>query len=202
MFCPKCGSQLPDDAKFCGNCGAQIQAPAAATSAPGTSSAPGTTPTPNATPNTFASSTSSARVASNNAALLRMAKLIAGAVMLVSFFLPLYGIASLINVSAMQMTFGITIMGSHIDGEFINVLFLAPGILCLVGTLVFKEKQGSILNIIGGLGAILLVFLISNQANAEMGGYISVNFELGAWLYIIAGIVSIVGGVLDLVSSK
>lgn len=25
MFCPKCGSQLPDDAKFCGVCGATIE---------------------------------------------------------------------------------------------------------------------------------------------------------------------------------
>lgn len=24
MFCPKCGTQLPDGAKFCGNCGAQL----------------------------------------------------------------------------------------------------------------------------------------------------------------------------------
>ena len=27
MFCSKCGKQLPDDAKFCFNCGAQIKAP-------------------------------------------------------------------------------------------------------------------------------------------------------------------------------
>ena len=25
MFCPKCGAQQPDGAKFCGNCGATLQ---------------------------------------------------------------------------------------------------------------------------------------------------------------------------------
>lgn len=29
MYCPKCGTQIDDGAKFCGNCGAQISAPAA-----------------------------------------------------------------------------------------------------------------------------------------------------------------------------
>lgn len=122
--------------------------------------------------------------------------------MLVSFFLPLYGIAGIVSISAMQMTFGISVMGSHLDGEFMNILFLVPGILCLLGVFVLKEKQGNILNIIGGIGALLLVFVISGQANAEMGGYVSVSFELGAWLYILAGIASIAVGVLDMIKSK
>ncbi|MDR2672743.1 MAG: zinc ribbon domain-containing protein [Coriobacteriales bacterium] len=31
MFCPNCGTQLPDTATFCGNCGTQLQAQAAQT---------------------------------------------------------------------------------------------------------------------------------------------------------------------------
>ena len=42
----------------------------------------------------------------------------------IRFFLPLYGLAGIINVSAMQMTFGIDVYGSHLDGSFENVLFL------------------------------------------------------------------------------
>lgn len=215
MFCPKCGSQLADDAKFCGACGAQIQAPANTTPAPGAAPAPipgpaptsnpspvpGPVPTPSSAPTSFGGS-SLANLASGNAALFRIIKLVAGAIMLVSFFLPLYGIAGIVSISAMQMTFGITLMGSHLDGEFMNILFLVPGILCLLGVLVLKEKQGNILNIIGGIGALLLVFVISGQANAEMGGYVSVSFELGAWLYILAGIASIAVGVLDMIKSK
>ena len=33
-------------------------------------------------------------------------------------------------------------------------------------------------------------------------GYVSVSFELGAWLYILAGIASIAVGVLDMIKSK
>ena len=38
MFCPKCGAQNPDGAKFCGSCGAAISAnaPAHATATPAT----------------------------------------------------------------------------------------------------------------------------------------------------------------------
>lgn len=34
MFCPKCGTQLPDDAKFCYKCGAPINVPAASPQKP------------------------------------------------------------------------------------------------------------------------------------------------------------------------
>ena len=30
MFCPKCGKELPDNAKFCGGCGANVNAPVSA----------------------------------------------------------------------------------------------------------------------------------------------------------------------------
>ena len=41
MFCKNCGKQLPDDAKFCGNCGTPVTAPAAPwTPAPAPAAAP------------------------------------------------------------------------------------------------------------------------------------------------------------------
>lgn len=45
MFCPKCGTQLPDGSKFCGNCGAQLGAapaqPAGASQVPPAPQVPG-----------------------------------------------------------------------------------------------------------------------------------------------------------------
>ena len=50
MFCPKCGETLPDDAVFCGVCGAKLEKPAAVPPAgagiPGATIPGGATPTP------------------------------------------------------------------------------------------------------------------------------------------------------------
>ena len=40
MFCPNCGKQLPDDAKFCGGCGNRMEAPKQAPAAPAAPTAP------------------------------------------------------------------------------------------------------------------------------------------------------------------
>lgn len=45
VFCTKCGTSLPDDAKFCAKCGAPITAPGSAGGAPAGGAAPATGPT-------------------------------------------------------------------------------------------------------------------------------------------------------------
>ena len=50
MFCVKCGTQLPDDAKFCNNCGASIGAAPAAEPAPVVETAPVVEAAPKAEP--------------------------------------------------------------------------------------------------------------------------------------------------------
>lgn len=44
MFCPNCGKQLPDDAKFCGGCGNRLEAPQQAPAAPAAPAAPKAAP--------------------------------------------------------------------------------------------------------------------------------------------------------------
>lgn len=138
----------------------------------------------------------------DTAGMLRIVKIVGGIVLIASFFLPLYGVAGIVNVSAMQMAFGIEVFGSHAEGSLANLLFLVPGILVLVGTLALKSKAGNILAIIGGALAVILVFAISTQAESQMGGYVSLNFEIGAWLYIIGGIASIVVSIIPLLGTK
>ena len=145
---------------------------------------------------------SSTHLPAISAALLPLARIIAGAVMIICFFLPLYGLAGIINVSAMQMTFGIDVYGSHLDGSFENVLFLVAGILVLVAAFALKGKASDILTIVGGALAFILVIAVASTANSQMGGYLTVDYAIGAWLYILAGIVCIAIGVLQLIAAR
>lgn len=206
MFCPKCGAQNADGAQFCASCGAPIQQPAN-NPAPGPVPGPAPAPTPSpvsAAPSPITSGTSQHGNLAGNlyVAQFELIRIIAGAVMLVCFFLPLYSLAGLISVSAMQMTFGIDVYGSHLDGSFENALFLVAGILVLVAAFAVKGKPSHILTIVGGALSIILVVAVASAANGEMGGYLTVDYAIGAWLYILAGLVCIAYGVLQLIASR
>lgn len=205
MFCPKCGAQNADSAQFCASCGAPIQQPSAP--APGQVPGPAPAPTPSpvsAAPSPITSGTSQHGNLAGNlyVAQFELIRIIAGAVMLICFFLPLYSLAGLISVSAMQMTFGIDVYGSHLDGSFENALFLVAGILVLVAAFAVKGKPSHILTIVGGALSIILVVAVASAANGEMGGYLTVDYAIGAWLYILAGLVCIAYGVLQLIASR
>lgn len=196
MFCPKCGAQNADGAQFCASCGAPIQQPA-------NNPTPGPVPGPVPTPSPVNGGVSQLNsLAGNLGGILPLARIIAGAVMIICFFLPLYGLAGIINVSAMQMTFGIDVYGSHLDGSFENVLFLVAGILVLVAAFALKGKASDILTIVGGALAFILVIAVASTANSQMGGYLTVDYAIGAWLYILAGIVCIAIGVLQLFAGR
>ncbi len=200
MFCPKCGAALSSDAKFCAGCGAQVQQVAQGAAAPTSATPAGSAPT-------YGAASAVSTAATSNP--FRIARIVAGIILLACFFLPLYGLTSNVsvvqislNVSALQMTFGIDVFGSHVDGSIENALFILPGILTLVGTFVLKGKAGDILAIIGGALAVILVFAVSGIANEYIGSYISVSFQLGAWLYILGGIACIVLGVVSALGGK
>lgn len=196
MFCPKCGAQNADGAQFCASCGAPIQQPA-------NNPTPGPVPGPVPTPSPVSGGSSQLNsLASNLDSILPLARIICGAVMIICFFLPLYGLAGIISVSAMQMTFGIDVYGSHLDGSFENVLFLVAGILVLVAAFAVKGKAGNILTIVGGALAFILVIAVASAANSQMGGYLTVDYAIGAWLYILAGIACIAIGVLQLIAAR
>lgn len=188
MFCPKCGSQVPDGTKFCPSCGTTLNATAPAPGAP--AGAPVTNPV----------ITSPAAGSAMTPA--RLVRLVAAVVMIVSFFLPLVGMSVLgydFNFSAFQGTFGMEIMGSHIDGAPQLILFVVPGIVALLFALVAKGKAGDVLAIVCGAAIIALLWLNMSNANDSLGGYMTLDLLVGGWLFVISGVASIVGGVMGLV---
>lgn len=94
------------------------------------------------------------------------------------------------------------VFGSHVDGEFLNILLLAPGVLVLVSALALVNKAGDILTMVAGALELVLIFLISNEANSSMHGYFEVGLEIGAVLSIIVAIACIVLGTMSLVSQN
>lgn len=187
MFCPKCGSQVPDGTRFCPSCGAKLSAAAPTPGAPATG--PATTP-----------------VAGGGALpLARVVRLVAAAAMIVSFFLPLAGMSVLghdFSFSAFQGAFGMEFMGSHFEGDLEFALFVIPGIAALLSALLAKAKVGDILAIVCGAAIVVLLWLNMSEANDMLGGYVDIDMLVGGWLYLISGIASIAGGVMGLVTDK
>ena len=191
MFCPKCGAQVPDNAQFCGSCGAHIkQAP----TSPAPGSVPGPVPTPSTPPSPITSGSSSlGSLAGGIGGFLPIARIVAGIVLIVAFFLPFYSVYGLIEMSPMQMTFGIDFYGSHIDGEIRNLYYLIPGIAALVAAFVYKNKQGDIATLCGGILGIVFIFITMDEG---------VSLGFGAWLYILASIACIAIGALQLIAAR
>lgn len=190
MFCPKCGAQVPDGTKFCPACGTPLN-PAAPVGGPASApdaSGPVVTPVSPA--------------AGDKAAVARLVRLVAAVVMIVSFFLPFVGMSIFgydLSFSAFNATFGVEFMGQHVDGNPVAILFVVPGVVALLGALLAKGKAGSVLSIVCGAALLALLALNVSEANESMGGYLTVDLLIGSWLFIISGIASIVGGVLELI---
>ncbi|MBM6782798.1 zinc ribbon domain-containing protein [Enorma massiliensis] len=206
MFCPKCGSQLADDAKFCGACGAQIQAPANTTPAPGAAPAPipGPAPTSNPspvpgpvptqssgssfTPSPISSGSSLGSLAGSLGGILPLARIIVGAVLVICFFLPMYGLYGIAEVSPMQMTFGLDVFGQHVDGSIKNLYYLIPGIVTLAATFLYQGREANIAPLLAGVLGLIFIFITMEDG---------VSILFGGWLFIIACIAGIAIGALQ-----
>ena len=202
MFCPKCGAQNEDGAQFCASCGAPIQQPpvnnAASNQAPGSvpgpvpGSVPGQAPTqssgPSFTPSPIGSGSSLSSLAGNLGGILPLARIIVGAVLVICFFLPMYGLYGIVDVSPLQMTFGIDVFGSHVDGSIKNLYYLIPGIVALGATFLYQGREASIAPLLAGVLGLIFIFI-----TVEDG----VSILFGGWLFIIACIAGIAIGALQ-----
>lgn len=188
MFCPKCGAQNEDGAQVCASCGAPIQQPS--TPAPG--QVPGPVPTqssgPSFTPSPISSGSSLGSLAGSLGSILPLARIIAGAVLIICFFLPMYGLYGLVDVSPLQMTFGVDVFGQHVDGSIKNLYYLIPGIVTLAATFLYKGREANIAPLLAGVLGLIFIFITLEDG---------VSILFGGWLFIIACVVSIAIGALQ-----
>lgn len=159
MFCPKCGREVPEGYKFCGNCGAAVSADLVTgppAPAPALVAAPGTA-APVATPNTGPS----------------FGALVLSGLVVLGTLLP-WAQAFLVSISGVQS-----------DGVF----SLAGGILGVVGGLdglIAKRPRilAGILVLLGGLLATGMAISVMSR----LVGLEGVRLGAGLWLTILAGL--------------
>lgn len=132
-------------------------------------------------------------LAGNLGGILPLARIIAGAVLVIAFFLPFYSIYGIFDMSPMQMTFGVDFYGSHIDGEIRNLYYLIPGIGTLIAAFVYKNKQGDIATLAAGVLGLIFLFITLEDG---------VSLAFGGWLYVLASIVCIAIGALQLIANR
>lgn len=189
MFCPKCGAQNADGAQFCASCGAPIQQQP---SAPAPGQVPGPVPTQSSgssfTPSPISSGSSLGSLAGSLGGILPLARTIAGAMLIICFFLPMYGLYGLVDVSPLQMTFGIDVFGQHVDGSIRNLYYLIPGIVVLGATFLYKGREANIAPLLAGVLGLIFIFITLEDG---------VSILFGGWLFIIACVASIAIGALQ-----
>jgi hypothetical protein len=170
MFCPKCGKQIGDDAKFCGFCGAEIKK----ASSEGDS--------------VDAAANPSKPAASNAVSNLGSMKLgtIAGAVItFLACFAPFVVISFIISVSfsMCDYAFGIKVSGYQLSSFSIDgVLFMVLPIVVVVLMFVLKKGKASWITGIA-CGAVLVVDLLFMVGSLNGSGY-SNYYSLGFGFYL------------------
>ena len=175
MFCKVCGYQMPDDAKFCGKCGA---------------ASPITT---NETQETAAQAASVQPIRPSGADPSRFSVssilLLAGGVLsILGFFLPIMDY-SVIGYSLFNISIGAADEFSL--QTFALIVFLLGGILSILSA--FTKPKRAILSVLLGLGGFIYLYcelpLMMEYFGESLMRYISVGFYLS-----IAGIAATIAG--------
>ncbi len=189
MFCQKCGFQMPDNAKFCGNCGnvvsqassnASAAEPAPTQSAVGQAAQPtaGTYQAPPVNQQGYSAQPAQqsynaqaqqpyaptyAAPRSSKSPIARLLLFIGGGLSVAGFFLPLIAVNSYgysIGFSLMDMSFGTGVVGTFDISLLPMVLFLAGGVLSVLFALI-KPKMGLLAGILSA-AAMVYLFVASS----------------------------------------
>ena len=140
------------------------------------------------TPSPISSGSSLGSLAGSLGGILPLARIIVGAVLVICFFLPMYGLYGIAEVSPMQMTFGLDVFGQHVDGSIKNLYYLIPGIVTLAATFLYQGREANIAPLLAGVLGLIFIFITMEDG---------VSILFGGWLFIIACIAGIAIGALQ-----
>ena len=131
---------------------------------------------------------------------ITLAGLVAGVVMVISFFLPLVSLSAF-GYSYSMSGFGMTFGSKYLSGEFTNIIYLVPGIAALlVGLLVKKTQPRAIAQI--AIGAITVVAFLAFMGYVNDNTYGVGKMSFAFYLFIICGIVLIACGIKTILDNK
>ncbi len=201
MFCGKCGNQLPEGARFCGNCGATInQAPAQpnmgqAPVQPNVGQAPVQQPVLPYTAPSFGQGNSLGGTPltkkTNNGLIFNIGVIICQIILLISWFGDSLSVFGYDTNLAEGLEF--------VDGEFLTVIAVIGSVLALIPAVIglIKKSDKPILVPVTIIGALALIgsFIIIFIALSDTEGLIELNFlgTLGFLASIATLILPIVG---------
>ena len=191
MFCPKCGTQNLDGAKFCTSCGNDLSARVATPAGQ-----PAGNPAPVANPAAAAAAAAPAKKTPFD-----IAAIVAAAVMIVAFFLPLASISAFgysVSMSPYSITFG---SNSYVTGNITNFAYVLPGLIALIVNLVVKHPVGrGATNTV--LGIVTILYLLYFQGYINDNTYGIAKVDIAYWALFLGAIVLIVCGVKTLLDHK
>jgi len=198
MFCPKCGTQLDDNARFCGVCGNQLTAPSAAKSPKGP-----------ALPTVVSVSFNL------NVKFLMLVVAILAAIMTVVHLFGLFDVSVSSSMMGQKVMVSMPLSDMLESEEFplvitSNILFgIANLLIAAVGVLYFLKANNSsdlydtiyakyvkisstfLIGIVGGGTALLqiLFYLLSSKSESGMSATICAHWTTWVMLFVYAGMV-------------
>lgn len=194
MFCPQCGAENKNEAKFCSSCGAPIEARHQAAAAAAAANAA------NAQPNTPTGAPTAAPAPAKKERAYDVVGAALGAVLLIGFFLPVIGASGFgisVSISASGLAFG----NDYGLTEPLAFFLIVPGIVALALAFLLKPifARGAAF---AGVGAVSLIALIAlqNYINSQTMGI--VNMQLGYYVLLLASVALLAWGVKLIMDAK
>ena len=220
MFCQNCGRQLPDDAKFCGGCGASLaeepQGSANAQPAPQfnqqvQAAQPQAQPKPSVPPSeTVKKEVTRLQTKLDNSdvgffkgrSVWDICGMISVALMVLCLFIPVAFYSSTFTGTRYISILSI-VTSSYVSSSFaIFIAFLVPPLFGAYDVLMPKENSTRHVRLIAlGVFSIILSTSVSGVAGIA-GLFMSANLFVGFYLNIIAALIMIAVGVIGIFEEK